>query len=155
MIDRNYHFTSDIQFAVEELIETRMNETSETILNRRQDVISSFIADGPEKRFERGTGNERDLLAQQLDGGFFTECAGLALESNSWRACLQAEIRNVFCFVSWLRGPSLNSTRFMDDGPKEFDYRAIVERSAICLAHPFNHLALAGVIAKRHMRSLL
>src|SRR5437763_4464901 len=141
MADRNDDFAGDIQFAVQELIETRMHEASETILNGCQDVISSFIADGPEKRLERGTGNERDLLAQQLDGSFFTECAGLALKSNSWRACLRAEIRNVVCFLPGLRGSSLNSTRFMDDGPKEFDYRAIVERSAICFAHPLNYLA--------------
>src|SRR5258708_26146191 len=116
MTDRNDDFAGDIQFAVQQLIETRMDETSETILNGRQYVISSFIADGVDKRFEGGTGNERELCAQQLDGCFFTECAGLALESNSWRACLRVEIRNVFCFLPWLRGPSLNSPRFMDDG---------------------------------------
>jgi len=36
----------------------------------------------------------------------------------------------------------------MNNGPEEFDYGTIVQGSAIGLAHPLNHLALARVIAR-------
>src|SRR6266702_343241 len=49
--------------------------------------------------------------------------------------------------------PRLNAPRFMNDGPKEFDHRALIQWPFIGFTHSLNHLALAGMIAEMHARS--
>src|SRR6266705_3790167 len=49
--------------------------------------------------------------------------------------------------------PRLNAPRFMNDGPKEFDHRALIQWPFIGFTHSLNHLALTGMIAEMHAGS--
>src|SRR5438128_9812795 len=59
---------------------------------------------------------------------------------------------------TWLAGwlicrPRLNAPRFMNNGPKEFDNRALIQWPFISFTHSLDHLALAGMIAEMHAGS--
>ena len=81
--DRQDHFRDDGEFAFEQQIVAAIDRAGQAVFDRGQHKIRRAFVDGGEHGFEGRARHEFDLLAQELDGGFFTERAALALEGHS------------------------------------------------------------------------
>jgi len=76
-------FRDDAEIAIEQEIVNPHDGAGERVFHGNQKSIGGAIRDGPESRVKRGTGNSRDPVSEQLDGGGFTESAGFALKRDA------------------------------------------------------------------------
>lgn len=83
MLDRQDGLGGDDEGAFEEEIVNADYGSGEGIFDRGQESIREAIADGAEGGVEGGARDRGDSFAEELDGGFFAEGAGLALKRNA------------------------------------------------------------------------
>jgi len=81
VLDGENGFRSNSEGAFEEEIVDADNGTGEGVFYGGEESIGEAVADGAKSSVEGGTGDGGDGFAEELDGGFFAERAGLALES--------------------------------------------------------------------------
>jgi len=83
MFDWEDGFGSDGQGAFEEEIVDADNRASEGVFYGGEERVGEAFADGAKGGVEGGARDGGDFDAEELDGGFFTERAGLALEGDA------------------------------------------------------------------------
>src|SRR5208282_647731 len=82
MLDGENGFRGDGECAFEEKIVDADDWAGESVFDGREDGVGEAFADGAEGGVERGARDSGDFVAQELDGGFFTVSAGLALKGD-------------------------------------------------------------------------
>jgi len=83
MLDRENRFGGNGEGAFEEEIVNADDRAGERIFDRSQKSVGETVADGAKGGVERGARDCGDLLAEELDGGFFAEGAGLTLKGDA------------------------------------------------------------------------
>src|SRR5580698_3074894 len=83
MLDRQDGFGGDSQGAFEEEIIDADDWAGESVFDWGQESVREAVADGAEGGVEGGSRDRGDSFAEKLDGGFFAEGAGLALEGHA------------------------------------------------------------------------
>jgi hypothetical protein len=89
MLDGEDGFGDDGEGTFEEEIVDADDWTRERVFDGGKESIGEAIADGAEGGVEGGARDRGDGFAEELDGGFFAEGAGLALKGDAqlWFAC--------------------------------------------------------------------
>ena len=83
MFDGEDGFGSDGEGAFQEEIVDADDRAGKRVFDRSQESVGEAVADGAESGAERGARDGGDGFAEELDGGFFAEGAGLALKGNA------------------------------------------------------------------------
>jgi hypothetical protein len=83
MRDGEDGFGRDGEGAFEEEIVDADDGAGEGVLHGGEESVGKAVADGAEGGVEGGAGDGGDGFAEELDGGFFAEGAGLALEGHA------------------------------------------------------------------------
>ena len=81
MLNGKDGFRDDSEIALQEEVIDSDNGTREGVFYGGEEGIGEAFVDGAEGGVKGGAGDGGDSLAEELDGGFFAEGAGLALES--------------------------------------------------------------------------
>lgn len=76
-------FRDDGEITGEKEIVDADDGTREGIFDWGEERVSGAFFDGAEGGIKRGAGNGSDGGAEELESGFFAECAGLALEGDA------------------------------------------------------------------------
>ncbi len=83
MLDGEDGFGSDGERAFQKEIVDADDGAGECVFDGGEESVGAAFADGAENGVEGGAGDGGDGFAEELDGGFFAEGAGLALEGDA------------------------------------------------------------------------
>jgi hypothetical protein len=85
MLNREDSLRNHSEIAAEEEVIDPNDGTRERIFDGREKSIGCIFFDGPKGRIKCRARDRGDFFAEEADGGFFAEGAGLALEGDSHR----------------------------------------------------------------------
>src|SRR6266850_6952757 len=100
MPNRNDYFAGNMERTLQEQVVAAMNRTSQTVLDRREQIVGGVLVDCRKKRLKRRARHEMNPIAEQLDRCLLTKGSALSLESYSWHDLRLVHSFNVRTFRS-------------------------------------------------------